>query len=413
MKILFLSIGNLKNLLEHALYPDLLRSIKEQGHDVYAICANEKRNGEETKLSVEANINVLRVRTGNITKVNLIEKGISTLLIESQFKRAIKKHFKNIKFDLVIYSTPPITFVGAISYIKKRDNAKTYLLLKDIFPQNAVDIGMMTKSGPKSIIYKTFKKKEEALYKISDYIGCMSQANVDFILKNNPEINADKVHICPNAVEVLPFEKDMEKRKEIRQKWGIPEDKTVFVYGGNLGRPQGIPFLIECLKANADKEDRFFVVCGKGTEYGKLKAYYDTEKPKNLLLLNGLPKEEYEEFVKAFDVGLIFLDHRFTIPNFPSRLLSYMQSKMPVITCTDPNTDIGKVAEEGGFGIASESSDPENFTKAVDKMLTCDLEAMGEAGYTYLTKNYTSRNCYDIIMEKIGESKKEKVLINI
>ncbi len=401
MKILFLSIGNLKDLLEHALYPDLLRSINEQGHKVYAVCANEKRNGQETTLSVEANINVLRVKTGNITKVNLIEKGISTILIETQFKKAIKKYFKDIKFDLVVYSTPPITFVGAISYIKKRDNAKTYLLLKDIFPQNAVDIGMMRKSGLKGIIYKTFKKKEEALYKNSDYIGCMSQANVDFILKNNPDINPKKVHICPNAIEVLPFEKDMEKRAEIRKKWNIPEDKTVFIYGGNLGRPQGIPFLIKCLKANKDKDDRFFVVCGKGTEYGKLKAFYDEEKPKNLLLLNGLPKEEYEEFVKAFDVGLIFLDHRFTIPNFPSRLLSYMQSKMPVITCTDPNTDIGKVAEEGGFGVASESNDPENFTKAVDKMLTLDLTKMGENGYEFLKENYTAEKAAKIVLSQI------------
>ena len=230
MKILFLSIGNLKDLLEHALYPDLLRSINEQGHEVYAVCANEKRNGQETTLSVEANINVLRVKTGNITKVNLIEKGISTILIETQFKKAIKKYFKDIKFDLVVYSTPPITFVGAISYIKKRDNAKTYLLLKDIFPQNAVDIGMMSKNGLKGFIYKTFKKKEEALYKVSDYIGCMSQANVDFILKNNPDINPNKVHICPNAIEVLPFSKDMEKKAEIRKKWNIPEDKTVFIY---------------------------------------------------------------------------------------------------------------------------------------------------------------------------------------
>lgn len=403
MKILFLSIGNLKNLSEKSLYPDLLRTFVKNGNEVYAVCANEKRNGCETQLSIESEINVLRVKTGNITKVNIIEKGISTILIETQFKNAIKKHFKDIKFDLVVYTTPPITFANVVNYVKKRDNAKSYLLLKDIFPQNAVDIGMMTKKGPKSIIYKMFRKKEEKLYKLSDYIGCMSQANVDYLVKNNPYLNPDIVHVNPNSIEVEEYERNSEKRAEIYAKYNIPQNATTFIYGGNLGKPQGIPFLIECLKANSDKTDRFFVICGKGTEYVKLKTYMEEYKPKNVLLINGLPKDEYEDFVKSFDVGLIFLDHRFTIPNFPSRLLSYMQSKMPVLACTDPNTDIGKVITDGGFGWWCESNSTADFTATVDSVINADLTAMGDKGYEFLLNNYTSEKAYNIIVSKIWE----------
>lgn len=401
MNILFLSIGNLKNLSQKSLYPDLVRTLRTNGNSVYVICANEKRNGQETQLSVESNINILRVKTGNITKVNIFEKGMSTLLIESQFKRAIKKYFKDVEFDLVIYTTPPITFAGVISYIKKRDGAKSYLLLKDIFPQNAVDIGMMTKKGLKSIIYKMFRKKEEKLYKLSDFIGCMSQANVDYLIENNPYVDPRKVHINPNSIEVEKTLISEEKKAEIKDKYNIPKDATTFIYGGNLGRPQGIPFIIECLKANADKPDRFFVICGNGTEFPKLKAYVESEKPDNVLLINRLPKEEYEEFVKAFDIGLIFLDHRFTIPNFPSRLLSYMQSSMPVLACTDPNTDIGKVITEGGFGWWCESDSGEQFTKTVDKAIRSDIKSMGEKGFEFLEENYTSQKSCDIILKHI------------
>ena len=401
MKVLFLTIGRMESIENKGLYTDLLRCFREKNHEIYTVSPYQRRENKKTSLIKENGTNMLHVRIGNITKCSIIEKGISTLLIETQFIKAIKKYFKGIKFDLVIFTTPPITFAKVIKFIKKRDNAKTYLLLKDIFPQNAVDIGMMTKSGLKSIIYKVFRKKEEDLYRISDKIGCMSQANVAFVLNNNRFVNPENVHVCPNAIEVADYEKNIEKRREIREKWGIPQDKTVFIYGGNLGRPQGIPLLIDCLQANKDKTDRFFVVCGKGTEYGKLKAYYETEKPANLLLINGLPKEEYDEFVKAFDVGLIFLDHRFTIPNFPSRLLSYMQAKMPVICCTDPNTDIGMVAEKGGFGVWCESNDPANFTAAVDKMLSSDLNAMGEAGYNYLQEHYTAEKACDILLSNI------------
>lgn len=401
MKVLFLTIGRMGSIDDKGLYPDLLRRFKEKGHEVYTISPYQRRENKKTELITDNGTNMLHVRIGNITKCSIIEKGISTVLIEAQFIRAIKKYFKDTQFDLVIYTTPPITFARVIKYLKKRDGAKTYLLLKDIFPQNAVDIGMMTKTGVKSIIYKTFRKKEEKLYKISDKIGCMSRANVDFVLRNNPFVKPEKVHVCPNAIEVADYEKDMEKRREIREKWNVPQDKTVFIYGGNLGRPQDIPFVIECIKANADKNDRFFVICGTGTEYKKLEAYYETEKPQNLLLLNGLPKAEYDEFVKAFDVGLIFLDHRFTIPNFPSRTLSYMQAKMPVIACTDINTDVGKVAEEGGFGVWCESNDPASFTAAVDKLLTADLEAMGNAGYEYLKEHYTAEKACEIILKNV------------
>ena len=110
---------------------------------------------------------MLHVRTGNVTgMVSLIEKGLAQLSIEPIFIKAIKKYYSNVKFDLVMYSTPPITFCNAIEYVKRRDNAKTYLLLKDIFPQNAVDIGMMSKSGIKGHLYKfsVTKKKSFMVY---------------------------------------------------------------------------------------------------------------------------------------------------------------------------------------------------------------------------------------------------------
>ena len=399
MNVLFLSIGNLKNLSQKALYTDLIRAIKSHNHEVYVVCANEKRNGQETRLSRECDIHVLRVKTGNITKTNLLEKGISTVLIESQFKAAIKKYFKRIKFDLVIYSTPPITFSGVIDYIKKRDGTKSYLLLKDIFPQNAVDIGMMKKGGVTGFLYKHFRKKEKKLYAISDRIGCMSQANVDYVLKHNPEVPASKVEVCPNSIEVQDMSVTPEERTAIREKYGIPQDKKVFVYGGNLGRPQGIPYLMDCLKIQADNADAYFLIVGDGTEYNKLEKFFLENPAENRKLLKKLPKEDYDKMVAACDVGMIFLDHRFTIPNFPSRLLSYMQAKIPVLACTDPNTDVGKVITEGGFGWWCESNSTEAFGDCVNKALSANLPQMGKVGFDYLTENYTVEKEANIIMD--------------
>lgn len=409
MKILYISISSLPHVSNHAISLDLLREFKKNGHDIYIVCAVERRENKDTYLSEEDGCKVLRVKIGNNKRANLIEKGITTLMLPKLYIKAINKYFSDVKFDLVLYPTPPITHVNTVKYIKKRDGAKSYLLLKDIFPQNAVDIGMMRKTGLKSVIYKMFRSKEKKLYAVSDYIGCMSDANVEYVLKHNPEVSRDKIEVCPNSVEVVEGGLSAERKAEIRAKYGVPEGVKTFIYGGNLGRPQGIPFLTECLKANSDKNDRFFVICGTGTEYPKLKAFVDEYKPQNVLLLNGLPKAEYEEFCQAFDIGLIFLDHRFTIPNFPSRLLSYMQNKMPVLCVTDPNTDVGKVAVDGGFGWWCESNDVEKFTAAVELAMNEDIEAKGQKGFEYLKNNYTVDRAYDIIMARVGEKTVETV----
>ena len=399
MNILFLTIGRMESIENHGIYPDLLRSFREQGHQIYTVSPYEKRTGLKTELKDENGTKMLHVSIGNITKCNIIEKGISTLQIESKFRSAIKKYFKNVKFDLVMYSTPPITFAKVIKYVKKRDGARTYLLLKDIFPQNAVDIGMMRKSGVKGILYKYFRKKEKKLYAFSDRIGCMSQANVDFVINNNPEVSPEKVEICPNSIEIQDMSISEQERKDMREKYGIPLDKKVFVYGGNLGRPQGIPFLIDCLKTQENNDDAFFLIVGDGTEYSKLEEYFNQAQPKNMKLMKRLPKDDYDKMVSACDVGMIFLDYRFTIPNFPSRLLAYMQAGVPVIACTDPNTDVGKTIVDGGFGWWCLSNDASGFDKVVSEALNADFDLMKKNAFTLLKAEYTVDKARDIILK--------------
>ena len=401
MNILFLTLLDFESLQERSIYTDLLREFVKNGHKVYAISPVERRKNQKTHAVEEENATILKLRIDNTQKTNLIKKGISTLSIEPQFISGIKKYFSNAKFNLVIYSTPPITFCKAVEFVKKRDGAKTYLLLKDIFPQNAVDIGIMSKSGVKGMLYKYFRSKEKKLYHLSDYIGCMSQANVDYVIKHNPEVIPEIVEICPNSIEVIDKSVDEETRIAIRNKYSIPLDKKVLVYGGNLGKPQGIPFLIKCLEAQRNSGEVFFLIVGDGTEYGKLEGYVKASNQANLKLMKSLPKEDYDVMVGACDVGLIFLDYRFTIPNFPSRLLPYMQNSLPVIACTDKNTDIGRIIEPGDFGWWCESNNVDNFTKIVDRACSSGLIDKGINAKKYLTTNYTVDRSYEIIMENV------------
>ncbi len=403
------------------IYQDLMRKFRDEGHDIYIVTPSERQLGLKTSMTEDKGVHILNVWTLNLQKTSVVEKGIGQVLVEGQYKRAIKNYLKGVKFDLILYSTPPITFPNVIAYLKRQNpQARTYLLLKDIFPQNAVDIGMMTTTGVKGLLYKFFRRKEKKLYAFSDYIGCMSPANVEFVLKHNPEVDAKRVEVAPNSLELKAYSsqdgQEKAERYYIRKKYNLPTDKPIFIYGGNLGKPQGIDYLIKCLDAVKGRTDCHFVVVGTGTELPKLQEWYDSNLSRirelengssantngtnqtNVTVMKGLPKEDYDMLVKYCDVGLIFLDHRFTIPNYPSRLLSYLEYKMPVVCATDVNTDIGKIAEENGYGYWCESVNPEDFTALVDKMLAADRKAMGEKGYEFLKENYLVEHTYNAIM---------------
>jgi glycosyltransferase involved in cell wall biosynthesis len=227
----------------------------------------------------------------------------------------------------------------------------------------------------------------------------MSQSNIEFIERNNKYLEKKIIEECPNSIEVTSESFSLEKKEQLKINYKLPLDKYIFVYGGNLGKPQGIDFLIRCISENENNLNSFILVVGSGTEYKKLKLFYDENHIKNSKLFNQLPKDEYENLVKSCDVGLIFLDKRFTIPNFPSRILSYMQAKMPILAATDVNTDLGKIITDGKFGYWCESDKVEEFNKLINIM--CDAELtnkLGKAAFKYLNENYSVKKTHEIIM---------------
>ena len=390
MKILFMTIGQITDLNCGGLYNDVIVALKNSGHEVSVLCTNERRLHKNTNLTEENGIKILRLKVGNITQCSIIEKGISTLIIEHQFKKAIWKYFGSKAFDLLIYSTPPVTLANVIKYCKKKFGCKSYLMLKDIFPQNAVDLQMMSKTGLTGIIYKIFRAKEKKLYKYSDAIGCMSQANIDYLKAHNDNLQGKKIELFPNAVIVGQGNApDKSDDRSILDKYGVPKDKMVFIYGGNLGKPQGLDFLEKGIKSVSGNKDVYFIIIGKGSEKKKLFAALNGVE--NVLTLDALPKDEYEKLCAQCDVGMIMLDKRFTIPNYPSRMLSYMQNAMPMFACTDKNTDVRQLVEEqANCGKWCYSDDVDAFKSSIEWFVNNRdrLAELGKNGYNYMVKHF-------------------------
>ena len=351
MNILFISMS--LELGCKDLYCDLIDSLLKRNHKI-TVVRSLSNITNTTFQQQESGLSVLDVKTGDPFSQNLFKKGLNQIMIGTYLKRAIKEYLSKENFDLILYATPPVTLAGVVKFCKEKYHAKTFLMLKDIFPQNAVDLGMMSKTG---IIYKYFRNQEKKYYKYSDYIGCMSQANLEYVLKHNPEVKKEKVHTFPNSIEI-----------DFTGKTIFNEDKTVFMFGGNLGKPQNISFLIDLSRRLKGYSKAEFIIVGGGTEQGKIIEYVTNEKPANLKFNRRLPQEEYEKLLQTADVGLISLDPRFTIPNVPSRMQSYMKLKKPILAITDVATDIkGMILDNdcGWWCDARNLSDAEKIIKTI------------------------------------------------
>lgn len=395
MNILFLTLSNMENLNNEGIYLDLVKALASNGFHLYVVTPREKRFSLSTELLHSGNIHLLKVKTGNITKTNFIEKGIATLFIQRQYLKAINSFFKDTNFDLLMFSTPPITFEKVVQYFKNRHKCIVYLMLKDIFPQNAVDIGLIKKN---SIIYKYFRKKEKKIYAFSDYIGCMSQANMSFIIKNNPEIDENKVELFPNTIEVKP--RDSKTCTFLfRKKFNIPNDVVLFIFGGNLGVPQGIDFLLDCLDEMRNFNKAYFLIVGDGTEKERIKKKTLDLDLKNIIIHDQMKIEDYNQLLSECDIGLILLDRRFTIPNYPSRILSYMDMSLPILAATDRASDIKDLLEEAQCGLWSYSGDKDDFIKNIKYLCkNKDLRIkMGQNGRKYLEQNFDVTRSVKII----------------
>lgn len=398
MRILYLATSFPEEGLGATIYTDLAEALLEAGHEITVVASEQRRNVKRTEMRKERGLDVLRVATGNYYDVGFIEKGISTLVYPYMMKSAISRHMGGKAYDMILFESPPVTNCSLVEWAKRRFGCRSYLMMKDIFPQNAVDLGII-KEG--SLVHRYFRRLEKRLYLTADAIGCMSQANIEYLRRHNGWLDAGKIELFPNTKKIGELMPTGGFR--IRKKLGIPDGAKLFLFGGNMGKPQYVDLLCEICSEFSGRADTFFLAVGRGTDRGKLAERIKVEGIKNALILENLPRDEFEQIVKEADVGLIILDPRFTIPNFPSRILSYMEHAKPVAAFTDRVSDIKDLVEGSGCGVWAWSGDKTGVFAKIDEMAASDkLEEMGLKGRKYTEENFRVERSVRILERRAG-----------
>ena len=399
VKILFLGLGYSDVSEESSLYTELVEELSELGADIQVVApaVDDVRVGPR----VEGGIPVLRVRSGALFDTGLIRKGLNNLLLPLRYYRALNAQLRSWNPDWVIAPTPPITLTPLVWWIKRRTKAKSYLVLRDIFPQNAVDLGFMSKRGP---TYFSFRLLEKLTYSVSDEIGCLSTGNARYVTEHNPGVDSGKLHLLPNWIAERHVSEKVDFT-ETRERWAVGQQELLCVFGGNLGKPQQVEFLAEVARALPEELGIKIVVIGKGTESAKLQSLIQQFGLTRLILRDRLPRDEYQQLLSAADLGFILLSERFTIPNIPSRLTGYWAAGVPVLAATDANTDLNDAfLRPYNAGEWVQMGDVSGFIAKLRWFAEHREEAaeMGRRGQQAIRDHFTAKKAAKTVLEQIS-----------
>lgn len=402
MNILFIFSRHSENPNDSTLTKDLSDEFFKKGNNVTVVTLLEKKYKRETELKIENSYKVLRVKTGNYFNIsNKFEKGMTVLTMASDLKKGIIKYLGNEKYDLIITHTPFVSTEKLITPLKKYFKCPAHLILWDIFPQNAKDIGILNNN----FLFKFFKYREKMMLSAYDCIWCMSEGNVEYLKRNYSYLNNEKIKLLRNWALIKP--KLNLNKEEIRNKYGFSKDDFIAIFGGNMGKPQKLENILALAKKCLENQKIKFLFIGNGTEKEKLEKLTKDNNLTNVFFFNQVPREDYEKITASCDIGIVSLDERFTVPNFPSKTTDYFKLSLPILASLDrcASKDYGDFLQNKvKGGLFAEAGNIEDLYNQFMKLyLNKDLrENLGNNGRKFYEENLGVDKAYETIINNIG-----------
>ncbi|EOQ98048.1 glycosyltransferase, group 1 family protein [Leptospira wolbachii serovar Codice str. CDC] len=326
-------------------------------------------------------VRILRFSSGRIKNVNKIVRLINEFLLSFRAWRSFRKWFSENPNDLIVYYSPSIFWAPIVEKLVKLWSSDTYLILRDFFPQWAIDSGLISET---SLIAKFFQYYERRTYRVANRIGVMSPANLRWFVSRFPMLN--NVEVLYNWTSAKQFEPKHSLRSEY-----LLMDKVIFLYGGNIGHAQYMKNLLDLAFRFRIHKEVFFVFIGSGDEENLVKETIEGNGLSNCLLLESVPQDIFESYLTEADVGLFTLHPNHKTHNFPGKILGYVQMGLPILGAVNRGNDLKELINETGSGLICDSGDSESLFSNATKLLNPELRKyMGKCAKQLLYANFST-----------------------
>lgn len=339
---------------------DLSQEFKRQGHDVSVLVPSSELRTSWALEELDG-VQVLRLAALPTKDIGYMRRTLGELMLSTMMLRGLRKSpLANVKWDAVVWYSPTIFLGQLVGALKKQSGARSYLILRDIFPEWAVDMGLL-KKGP---IYSFFKFFERLQYSMADVIGVQSPSNLEYL---------------------AAWAQQPGRRLEVLQNWLAPASnmgcsisvndgplagRRIVAYAGNMGIAQGMDMVVSLASRLKHRKDIGFLLVGRGSDVTRLKALAAEQALDNVAFHDEIEPKEIPGLLAQVHVGLVMLDPRHKTHNVPGKFITYMQAGLPVLARINQGNDLAKLISEERVGRAYVGSSVDDFCGAA--IAVCD-----------------------------------------
>lgn len=376
---------------------ELAQELKLRNHQVTVITTWPEYNLDQDEtprdfkeFETEDGIDVIRVKTLPHHNVNYLVRGLSQLLMPLQFLLKLRKY--KIKTDAVVVYSPPLPLALVGSWLQRK-GVRNLLNVQDLFPQNAIDLGILTNN----MQIKFFQAIERYAYRTADIVTVHSEGNRRMVLQQHPDLGS-KLQLLHNWVDIDHHSHEDESpsrtRLDFRKKWNIKQ-KHIAVFAGVMGPSQYLELILGVAERLQDQSDLLFLLVGDGKEKEKLQALAKEKKLNNVQFEGFISRDVYPDLLKACSIGLVCLSPQNKTPVVPGKILGHMASGLPVVAFLHTASDGHAMIAEAKCGVSAHSADLDHCAKVLRELMqrSNDFETIGLAGKQYATAHFSKEVC--------------------
>ena len=368
---------------------DLAQALAAQGHRPLVL--TPALDGVE-RLEREGDVQVLRVRAPRTKDVPYWRRTLAELVLPWILLRGLRRSaLRDDHWDGVVWYSPTI-FLGPLARAVKRQYAcRGYLIVRDLFPDWAVDAGVMRRGG---LPYRFFKWIERFQYRQADVIGVQTPSNAALVANDAPA--GTRIEVLHNWLSA-----PARPAPDACPPLGVLDGRINFVYAGNMGVAQDMDGFVTLAKRMRDRDDVGFVFVGRGSEAVRLKD--EAKGQPNLLVMDEIDPSVLPALLAKCHVGIVALHPAHGTHNIPGKLLTYLHAGLPVLARVNPNNDLVARVEGDEVGLVVPGDNPAllhaHAIRLVDEIGL--RSAMARAGIDLAARMFSPESAVDQLVRAL------------
>jgi glycosyltransferase involved in cell wall biosynthesis len=349
---------------------DLALELQAQGHSPTVIVPSPEIEHAWQFERIDG-IDVVRLRAFRTKDIGHLRRGLAEVMLSAAMLASlVRSPLRSVRWDGVAWYSPSICLGPFASALKTRSGCRGYLILRDLFPDWALETGVMREGA----VYRFFKLIERYQYGVADVIGVQATGNLAYF-DGWSRIRGRRVEVLNNWLACAPA-----GTSPVDVSSSELAGKQVFVYAGNMGVAQDMDCLIALVEQMRARADVGFLFVGRGSEVPRLREAA-TQWP-HVVVRDEVEPRELPSVLAQCHVGLVSLDRRHRTHNIPGKFLTYLRAGLPVLARINPGNDLERIMRDSDVGLVTASADAAELNRLAVELIDhpARREAMGVRG---------------------------------